>query len=86
MNLRRVTTSVTVSDVHSVVSTNTAFIQMYLGNTKENRSTAMVKGRRIKKQQMQDELECYPAVIYPVQNSPYLKTKTQKHTHTKTDK
>ena len=56
MNLRSVTTSVTVSDEHSVVSTNTAFIQMYLGNTKENRSRVTVKGRRIRKQQMQDEL------------------------------
>ena len=77
MNLRSVTTSVTVSDEHSVVSTNTAFIQMYLGNTKENRSTVTVKGRCIRKQQMQDELECYPAVISPIQNSSYLKNKAK---------
>ena len=77
MNLRSVTTSVTVSDEHSVVSTNTAFIQMYLGNTKENRSRVTGNGRRIRKQQMQDALECYPAVISPVQDSSYLKNKTK---------
>ena len=48
MNLRSVTTSVTVNDEHSVVSTNTAFIQMYLDNVKANKNSLTVKGQSIK--------------------------------------
>ena len=48
MNLRSVTTSVTVNDEHSVVSTNTAFIQMYLDNVKANKNSVTVKGQSIK--------------------------------------